>query len=161
MEKTVSDEYLSSLSSEHIIEMADDFIKTAANPNSAMEGIVGLLMASCPHYDWVGIYLLNDEKTLRLGPFRGEPSPHTVIPIESGICGAAAREKVTIIVPDVNADPRFLACSLRTRSEIVVPIKRGEDVLGEIDIDSDTPDAFKDIDRRMLETIAQRLAEIL
>jgi L-methionine (R)-S-oxide reductase len=161
METDVSDEYLSGISSEHIIEMADDFIKTATSPHSAMEGIVGLLMASCPHYDWVGIYLLNDEKTLRLGPYRGEPSPHTVIPIESGICGAAAREKVTIIVPDVNADPRFLACSLRTRSEIVVPIKRGENVLGEIDIDSDTLDAFTETDRQMLETIAKRLAEIL
>ena len=121
----MSDDYISTVSNEHVIEMADDFIKTASNAHSAMEGIVGLLKASFAYYDWVGIYLLSDSHTLKLGPFRGEPSPHTVIPIESGICGAAVREKQTIVVPDVKADPRFLACSLRTRSEIVVPIKKG------------------------------------
>jgi L-methionine (R)-S-oxide reductase len=157
----MSDDYISGVSNEHVIEMADDFIKTASNAHSAMEGIVGLLKASFPYYDWVGIYLLSDNKTLKLGPFRGEPSPHTVIPIDSGICGAAVREKQTIVVPDVKADPRFLACSLRTRSEIVVPIKKGEDIVGEIDIDSDTPNAFKDGDRLMLETIADKLAEII
>jgi GAF domain-containing protein len=161
MEIQMSDEYLSSVSNEHIIEMAEDFIETASSPHSAMEGIVGLLKASFPYYDWVGIYLLSDNNTLKLGPFRGEPSPHTVIPIESGICGAAVREKQTIVVPDVNADPRFLACSLRTRSEIVVPIRKGDDIVGEIDIDSDTLDAFKESNRQMLETIADRLAEIL
>ena len=157
----MSDEYISGISSEHIIEMAGDFIKTATGPYSAMEGIVGLLKASVPYYDWVGIYLLKDESTLKLGPFRGDPSPHTTIPIDSGICGAAVREKQTIVVPDVNADPRFLACSLKTRSEIVVPIMRDQYILGEIDIDSDTPDAFKESDRRMLKTIAGMLAEIL
>ncbi len=157
----MTDEYLSDVSTDQIIKTADDFIKTASNPNSAMEGIVGLLKASFSYYDWVGIYLLNDESTLKLGPFRGDPSPHTIIPINSGICGAAVREKQTIVVPDVNADPRFLACSLTTRSEIVVPIKRGDEILGEIDIDSDTPDAFKDRDRRLIEAIATKLAEIL
>ncbi|HBC45846.1 MAG TPA: hypothetical protein DEO84_11435 [candidate division Zixibacteria bacterium] len=157
----MSDDYISTVSNEHVIEMADDFIKTASNAHSAMEGIVGLLKASFGYYDWVGIYLLSDSQTLKLGPFRGEPSPHTVISIESGICGAAVREKQTIVVPDVKADPRFLACSLRTRSEIVVPIKKGENIVGEIDIDSDTPNAFKDSDRRMLEAIADKLAEIL
>lgn len=157
----MTDEYLSDVSTDQIIKTADDFIKTASNPNSPMEGIVGLLKASFSYYDWVGIYLLNDESTLKLGPFRGDPSPHTIIPINSGICGAAVREKQTIVVPDVNADPRFLACSLTTRSEIVVPIKRGDEILGEIDIDSDTPDAFKDRDRRLIEAIATKLAEIL
>jgi L-methionine (R)-S-oxide reductase len=157
----MSDDYLSENSIDQIIEMADDFIKTASNSHSAMEGIVGLLKASFPYYDWVGIYLLNDSTTLKLGPFRGDPSPHTIIPIENGICVAAVREKQTIIVPDVNADKRFLACSLRTKSEIVVPIIKGNLVVGEIDIDSDTPDAFKDRDRRMLELIADKLSEIL
>jgi L-methionine (R)-S-oxide reductase len=155
------DDYLSEETNNHILEMADDFISTSASPQSAMEGIVGLLKASFNYYNWVGIYLLSDKDTLKLGPFRGEPSPHTLIPISSGICGAAVREKQTIIVPDVNADPRFLACSLKTRSEIVVPIKRGDIILGEIDIDSDTPDAFKDSDREVLEKIAGKIAAIL
>ena len=77
-----------------------------------------------------------------LGPYLGKPSPHTRIPLNRGICGAAASQKATIIVDDVNSDPRYLACSLETKSEIVVPIMRGADVLGEIDIDSDQPAAF-------------------
>jgi putative methionine-R-sulfoxide reductase with GAF domain len=157
----MSDEYISEVSSEQIIKIAADFIKTASKPYYAMEGIVGLLKASFPYYDWVGIYLMAEGNKLSLGPYRGEPSPHTNIPLDKGICGAAAREKQTIIVPDVNSDPRFLACSLRTRSEIVVPIMKSNDVLGEIDIDSDAPNAFSERDRQMLEAIAAALSEIL
>ena len=82
-----------------------------------------------------------------LGPYLGKPSPHTRIPLNRGICGAAASEKTTIIVDDVNSDPRYLACSIETRSEIVVPIMRGDTVLGEIDVDSDGVAAFGDKDR--------------
>ena len=96
-----------------------------------------------PDYTWVGIYLL-DGNELVLGPFVGKPSPHTRIPLGRGICGAAATEKATIIVDDVNADPRYLACSIETKSEIVVPIMHGASVLGEIDVDSDRPAAFGD-----------------
>ena len=104
-------------------------------------------------YTWVGIYLLDGDE-LVLGPFVGKPSPHTRIPLGRGICGAAATEKATIVVDDVNADPRYLACSLETRSEIVVPIMLGGDVLGEIDIDSDLPAAFGADDRALLEQVA-------
>ena len=140
--------------------MADDFIKTASSQRSAMEAVVGLLHASVPHFDWVGIYLLNEDRVLRLGPYRGKPSQHREISLDDGICGAAAREKRTVIIPDVNADPRYLACSLETKSEIVVPIMVKDQVKGEIDIDSDKLDAFGDDDRKMLEAIAARLAEI-
>jgi GAF domain-containing protein len=94
-----------------------------------------------------------------LGPFLGKPSPHTRIPLGRGICGAAAIEKQTIIVDDVHADPRYLACSLETKSEIVVPIMSGDRVLGEIDIDSDRPAAFNADDRALLEAVASLLAE--
>jgi len=93
-----------------------------------------------------------------LGPFLGKPSPHTRIPLARGICGAAATEKQTIIVDDVHADPRYLACSLETRSEIVVPILSGAQVLGEIDIDSDRAAAFGAPDKSLLEAVASRLA---
>ena len=86
-----------------------------------MERAVAILKREMPSYTWVGIYLLEGDE-LVLGPFVGKPSPHTRIPLGRGICGAAASEKATIIVDDVNADPRYLACSLETRSEIVVPI---------------------------------------
>jgi GAF domain-containing protein len=108
----------------------------------------------------VGIYLLEGNE-LVLGPYLGKPSPHTRIPIGQGICGAAAREKQTIVVDDVNADERYLACSLETKSEIVVPIMIGERVLGEIDIDSDRAAAFGAADRQLLEQVATMLARKL
>ena len=114
------------------------------------------LLKEQPDYSWVGIYLL-DGNELVLGPFLGKPSPHTRIPLGRGICGAAAAEKVTIIVDDVNGDPCYLACSLETRSEIVVPIMKGAEVLGEIDIDSDRLAAFGDADQKMLEAVAALL----
>jgi L-methionine (R)-S-oxide reductase len=95
---------------------------------------------------------------LVLGPFLGKPSPHTRIPLGRGICGAAATGKATIVVDDVNTDPRYLACSIETKSEIVVPIMSGDCVLGEIDIDSDRRAAFGPDDRRLLESVASLLA---
>ena len=96
--------------------------------------------------------------TLVLGPYLGKPSPHTHIPLGRGICGAAATEKASIIVDDVHADPRYLACSIETRSEIVVPIMDGDRVLGELDIDSDQPAAFGQSDQTLLEAVAAALA---
>lgn len=119
---------------------------------------VNLLKHNFDHYDWVGIYSLEPNNELVLGPFLGKPSPHTRIKIDSGICGAAVREEQTIIVDDVNADPRYLACSLETKSEIVVPIFKDGKVVGEIDIDSHKSAAFTDADRQLLEEIAKILS---
>jgi L-methionine (R)-S-oxide reductase len=132
----------------------------ARDPSRATAEAVRLLKAGTPHYTWVGIYLLEGDE-LVLGPFLGKPSPHTRIPLGRGICGAAATQKATIIVDDVNADPRYLACSLETKSEIVVPIMDGDQVLGEIDIDSDRRAAFDETDRRLLEQVAAFLAPVV
>ncbi len=125
-----------------------------------MAETVRLLQRARPHYNWVGIYLLEGNE-LVLGPYVGKPTPHTRIALNKGICGAAASSGQTLIVDDVNADPRYLACSLETRSEIVVPIVRKGRVLGEIDIDSDRPAAFTDDDRALLEGVAEVLADKL
>ena len=135
-------------------------IASAPHADAAMTQAVRLLKDALPHYTWAGIYRLEGDE-LVLGPYRGKPSPHTRIPLGRGICGAAATEKQTIVVDDVNADPRYLACSLETRSEIVVPIMADGRVLGEIDIDSDAPAAFGAADRRLLEQVAALLAESL
>ncbi len=156
----MTDNYTPEISADQILRLADDFIKTASNRHSALEGIVGLLKANFPYYNWVGIYLLENDDSLILGPYRGEPSPHTRIKTDSGICGAAVREEKTIIVPDVNKDPRYLACSLKTKSEIVVPIRKGKKIYGEIDIDSHKPDAFGAQDQQILESIASLLADL-
>jgi L-methionine (R)-S-oxide reductase len=129
-------------------------------PERALQQAIEILKREMPHYTWVGVYLLDGDE-LVLGPFLGKPSPHTRIPIGRGICGAAARDKQTIVVDDVNADERYLACSLETKSEIVVPIMSGARVLGEIDIDSDRPAAFNNHDRNLLEEVANILAQKL
>jgi L-methionine (R)-S-oxide reductase len=135
-------------------------VAAAPGPESAMQQAVRLLKDAIPYYTWVGVYVLEGDE-LVLGPYVGKPSPHTRIPLGRGICGAAATEKATIVVDDVNADSRYLACSIETKSEIVVPIMRGTEVLGEIDIDSDRPAAFGASDRALLEPVAALLAERL
>ena len=119
---------------------------------------VAILKERVPDYTWVGVYELFGNE-LVLGPYQGKPSPHTHIPLGRGICGAAAAEKATIVVDNVHTDSRYLACSVDTKSEIVVPIMRGCDVLGEIDIDSDRPSAFGPDDKRLLEAVAMVLSE--
>lgn len=125
----------------------------------ALQKTVSFLRENIAHYNWVGVYMLEgDELVLKAwdGP---EATQHVRIPIGRGICGLAAREKRTVIVGDVNADPRYLACFPYTKSEIVVPIMKGARVLGEIDIDSDTPNAFTQKDREFLERVAALLGE--
>ena len=142
------------------LEAVRDAVQNAADARRAMELTVNVLAKHLPDYTWTGIYLLEGNE-LCLGPFVGKPSPHTRIPLGRGICGAAAAEKATIIVDDVNADPRYLACSIETRSEIVVPIMHDGDVLGELDIDSDRAAAFGPDDRELLEQVAALLAPAL
>lgn len=136
----------------------EQVVRSAPDVTAALREAVGELKRSISDYTWVGIYVLRGDE-LVLGPFLGKPSPHTRIPVGRGICGAAAARKQTIVVDDVNADERYLACSLETRSEIVVPIMRGESVIGEIDIDSDRRAAFGSDDRSLLEAIARTLAD--
>ena len=142
------------------LEILDSIRSLAANALEAtllLSQVVSLLRRERPHYHWVGIYLLQGEE-LVLGPYVGKPTTHTRIPLNQGICGAAASTGQSLIVDDVNSDPRYLACSLETRSEIVVPIQHQGRILGEIDIDSDQPAAFTSEDKDLLEAIATILA---
>jgi L-methionine (R)-S-oxide reductase len=92
---------------------------------------------------------------LVLGHFQGAMTPHTRIPLNQGICGAAASSGKTVVVDDVASDPRYLACSLETKSEIVVPVFVRGKVVGELDIDSHFPAAFTFSDRELVEYCAQ------
>jgi GAF domain-containing protein len=144
-------------SREQLVGSIQGLAAGARNARELLAEAVALLQRARPHYTWVGVYLLEGEE-LVLGPFVGKPTPHTRIPLNKGICGAAASSGKTLIVDDVQADPRYLACSLETRSEIVVPLVRAGRVLGEIDIDSDAPAAFTEEDRKLLEAVAEILA---
>jgi len=110
-----------------------------------MTRMVMLLHQRMLKYNWVGFYMLEKDAqppVLVLGPFQGAMTPHTRIPLHQGICGAAASSGKTVVVDDVSKDPRYLACSLETRSEIVAPIFVHGRVAGELDIDSHFPAAF-------------------
>jgi L-methionine (R)-S-oxide reductase len=112
------------------------------------------------HYRWVGIYL-RDGETLRLAAWSGpQETEHVAIPVGQGICGKAARENRTVVVEDVRAAPEYLACFLETRSEIVVPIRSGGTVVGEIDIDGNEVKAFDASDDRFLSAVAERVAAL-
>ena len=103
----------------------------------------------------------DDESVLVLGPYHGAPTEHVRIPISQGICGAAVAQGETVIVADVSADPRYLACSIETKSEIVAPIRANGKMVGEIDIDSHTLDAFGPDDRRFVEECAALIGRLL
>ena len=135
-------------------------IAEAAGPDAAAQRVVATLHDRFPHYDWIGVYWV-EGTDLVLGPWVGpEATEHTRIPIGTGVCGAAAESGRTEIVPDVNADPRYLSCFASTKSEIVVPIFHEGEVVGEIDIDGSDLDAFDDTDARFLEEVAAFLAPL-
>lgn len=126
---------------------------------TSLQAIVETLYENFPHYSWVGVYRVEDDE-LVLEAWRGPfPTQHVRIPIGKGICGSAAKTGRTEVVPNVSNDSRYLACFTSTRSEIVVPIKKGRKVVGEIDIDSDKRDAFSEADRIFLERVASIIAQ--
>ena len=143
-----------------ILNHVEHLVRHADSAEKSLDGVVALLHDRVPHFNWTGVYLLKNGE-LVLGPFRGKASPHTRIPLNRGICGAAASQQKTVIVPDVSADPRYLACSLETKSEIVVPVMDGDECLGEIDIDSDVRDAFGATDQELLESVARRIVPLM
>lgn len=137
-----------------------DNIKTESTFYASIEAAVGSVFDYRPEYDWVGVYLLDgDMLTVRREHYIGLETEAARIPITDGICGAAARGKQTLIVDDVNSDPRYIACSIDVKSEIVVPIISGGRVIGVLDLDSDTAAAFGPKDRRYLEGVAAQLAQ--
>jgi putative methionine-R-sulfoxide reductase with GAF domain len=120
--------------------------------------IVEFLFETFEKYDWIGIYLVSG-KELILGPWRGkQATEHVKIPIGEGICGSAAKSGKTEIISNVNLDDRYLSCFTSTKSEIVIPIKKNGNVIGEIDIDSNTINAFSEQDSIFLEKIADMLS---
>lgn len=130
----------------------------ARSADQLMQGITLLLNQQMLKYNWVGFYMLEPgtrPPVLVLGHYQGAMTPHTRIPLNQGICGAAASSGKTVVVDDVALDSRYLACSLETKSEIVVPVFVRGEVAGELDIDSHFPAAFGGEDRSVIEYCAQ------
>jgi GAF domain-containing protein len=141
------------------LEAVERVLNREGEADEVLRQTVEILHDRFDHYSWVGIYLVEGDD-LVLGPWKGpQPTEHVRIPIGQGICGAAAASGATEIVDDVNADERYLACFVSTRSEIVVPIAYEGRVVGEIDIDSDLPGAFGPADREFLERVATLVSQ--
>jgi len=149
--------------------LADELTHLASSADSAehlMTMVVERLQELLKHYNWVGFYLLDEgengaEPMLVLGPYVGAETPHKRIPLDQGICGAAVASAQTVVVDDVNSDPRYLACSIETSSEIVAPVFVNGKVVGELDIDSHVPAAFTDDDRQLVEHCARLVGRYL
>ncbi|WP_299890253.1 GAF domain-containing protein [uncultured Lacinutrix sp.] len=121
-----------------------------------------ILEANIKYYNWVGFYFKNGDKNeLKLGPYVGEPTDHTIIPFGKGICGQVAVSNENFVVPDVAAQDNYIACSITVKAEIVIPIFVNGENIGQIDIDSNTPDPFTEADERFLEFICSKVSEIL
>src|SRR5271165_6471147 len=130
---------------EEIRNELSEVARAVPTAQELMQTMAKLLHERMLKYNWVGFYLLEpgaQPPMLVLGAFEGAMTPHTRIPLNQGICGAAASSGLTVVVDDVSKDPRYLACSLETKSEIVVPIFVHGQVVGELDIDSHFPAAF-------------------
>ena len=132
------------------------FAKSTTDLAALQNFIVEIIPKRLPYYNWTGFYMLDpaDPNMLVLGPYRGAPTEHVRIPVTEGICGAAVAQNSTVVIDDVHSDPRYLACSLETKSEIVVPIHVHGAVVGEIDIDSHDLAAFTAHDSEFLEQCA-------
>ncbi len=149
---------------DEIRKEADRLNSEARTADQLMEGVTLLLNNQMLKYNWVGFYMLEpraDPPMLVLGHYRGAMTPHTRIPLNQGICGAAASSGRTVVVDDVKKDSRYLACSLETKSEIVVPVFVDGKVAGELDIDSHFLAAFADEDRELIEYCAQLVGKRL
>jgi len=142
---------------ESLLPEVEASISAATDADAAYRATVQMLASRVPHYHWTGIYLLVGE-TLVLHNFVGKPTEHTEIPVGRGVCGTAVAEAKSLVVKDVTARENYLACSLETRSEIVVLIRDGETILGQIDIDSDAVGAFDAQDEAFLQRLANLLA---
>jgi len=122
-----------------------------------IERTVARLHDQEPLFDWVGVYLVHGD-ALELGAYRGKPTDHERIPLGEGVCGSVAAKGQTEVVPDVRKRPGHIACDINTRSETVAPVVRDGQVLGVLDVDSNTPSAFGEREVAMIEEAAREIA---
>jgi|TARA_B100001248_G_scaffold251963_1_gene227604 GAF domain-containing protein len=139
-----------------------ELIEKSCTTEDTLLYICELLKSNVPHYDWVGFYFRNGQKKeLILGPYAGTPTEHTTIPFGKGICGQVAVNNQNFVVPDVQAQDNYIACSLTVKSEIVIPIFVNGENIGQIDIDSKTLNPFTKADEVFLEFICTKVASML
>lgn len=141
---------------ESILPVIDSLIAPGEPVISVLSNITAVIKESFGKVSWIGFYLLKEEK-LYLGPFQGKLAC-TVIPAGKGVCGTSLVKKKTLIVDDVDKFEGHIACDSESRSEIVVPILKGETAYGVIDLDSTSYSSFNETDRFYIEKIAEMIA---
>lgn len=135
--------------------------QSSVSVNERLLEICKLLETHIEYYNWVGFYFKNGDKNeLKLGPYVGEPTDHTIIPFGKGICGQVAVSNKNFVVPDVSAQDNYIACSITVKAEIVIPIFVNGENIGQIDIDSNIPDPFTENDERFLEFVCSRVSSL-
>ncbi len=143
-----------------------EVLKILEDESQSVESRLGkiceLLRNEVAYYDWVGFYFKNgDKKELKLGPYAGAPTDHTIIPFGKGICGQVAVSNQNFVVPDVAAQDNYIACSITVKAEIVVPLFVNGENVGQIDIDSNTPDPCTQAHERILEFVNREVSTIV
>ena len=134
---------------------------TQKSTTEKMQAICELLKENVPHYDWVGFYFRNgDKEELKLGPYAGEPTDHTIIPFGKGICGQVAVSNENFVVQDVSEQDNYISCGWKVKSEIVIPIFVNDENIGQIDIDSHTANVFTEKDEELLEFTCKEVSKI-
>lgn len=140
----------------------DTLINSSETADEKLQKICKLLHDEVEHYNWVGFYFNNGDKPeLKLGPYCGAPTDHVIIPFGKGICGQVAVSNETFVVPDVAAQDNYLACSIETKSEIVVPVFKNGKNIGQIDIDSHQTDPFTAEDEKLLNYVCEKVSQII
>lgn len=135
---------------------------TKKAPSDAIGQICQLLFDAVAHYNWVGIYYMNDARQmLEIGPYSGAETDHTEIPYGRGICGQVAQSGATFLVPDVHEQSNYLSCSIETKAEIVVPIYKNEILVAQLDIDSHYKNPFGAEDEAFLDIVCKHLAKLM
>lgn len=147
---------------EALPDRVQEIVNSDRPRDNKLEDICRLLREHVDSYDWVGFYFVDPDvdRELVLGPYVGEETDHTRIPFGTGICGQAADIKETFIVGDVDQETNYLACSPDVKSEIVVPLMKDGELLGELDIDSHKRNGVDDNDRVVLEKICEHVARL-
>ena len=140
----------------------DVIVDSTISTEEKLQKVCQLLSDEIDYYNWVGFYFKNGDKNeLKLGPYVGAATDHTIIPYGKGICGQVAECNETFVVRDVYAQDNYLACSIETKAEIVVPIFKDGQNIGQIDIDSHTINPFTSDDTKLLDYICKRVGEII
>ncbi|MDA9550758.1 GAF domain-containing protein [Flavobacteriaceae bacterium] len=140
----------------------EQIILLKENIEFKLQQICDLLESEVSYYDWVGFYFKNgDKEELKLAQFTGEETEHTIIPFGKGICGQVAVSNKNFVVQDVSEQENYISCGWKVKSEIVIPIFVNDENIGQIDIDSHTPNIFSSKDEELLEFVCEKVAVLI